>query len=154
MTDAKVNLLLQSETWEDGLTSDVRLAEFYRNSALKGTATTLLCTELLQHVKNRKLDRNSIIVLEADFSRQGLLERFYEKLGFKMHQRYPLDPDDIKQQPEAKAGGLMKSTVGEVLQSCVNRLAAHTQRSPPVTRPSPPVTEDQHKSKKHKSFYR
>ena len=124
MTQVVVDLLLRQEKWKDGLTSAVRLTKFYRNSARKGAATVQLCSQLHQLVEERKLNDASIIVLEADYSSEGKLERLYEDLGLKMYDRYPLEPEDQIRTPDAKPGGLMKGTVGEVLQSCARRLAA------------------------------
>ena len=122
---AVVKLVMKPETWLDAaLTSAVRLAAFYRNDDNKGSATKLLCELLTQHVQDGQLSMSSVIVAEADYSSWGGLERFYNRLGFRMVSRYLHEDDPAV--PNAVEGGLMGSRVGIVLEACKAQMQSIT----------------------------
>lgn len=73
-----IAILREREIW-DTCVSDLRLCAFYSNG-LKGLATQML----FETIRNMDLNGEYLFVLECDPSEDDKLQKFYEKLGFKL----------------------------------------------------------------------
>lgn len=123
LDNAHVQLVIDSEHWQrsqkfgyvdldEDFYSDVRVSaldaqhEESKPRAPRGLARTLLCLALGSLVEDQTLERESIVVLEADPSEDNaLVHKVYMPMGF---------------QPKGTSGErtLMASTVGHILEWC------------------------------------